>query len=53
MENDFMAGPFVSYLIHDPERQELLFLDGFVYLPNEEKRNLIQELEYILRTAKF
>ena len=53
MENDFMAGPFVSYLIHDPDRQELLFLDGFVYRPNEEKRNLVQELEYILRTAKF
>lgn len=53
MENDFMAGPFVSYLIHDPDRGELLFLDGFVYLPNEEKRNHVQELEYILRTAKF
>jgi hypothetical protein len=53
MENDFMAGPFVSYLIHDPDRRELLFLDGFVYRPNEDKRNLVQELEYILRTTKF
>ena len=29
LENDFMAGPFISYLVHNPTKNELYFLDGF------------------------
>lgn len=53
MENDFMGGPFISFLIHNPSQQELLFVDGFVYAPGEDKRPLIQQLESILREVKF
>jgi len=51
--NDFMAGPFMSYLIHNPETNELLFVDGFVYAPGETKRDVMQELEVILATVDF
>lgn len=51
--NDYMGGAFISYLVHDPENNELVFLDGFVHAPGEEKRNNMQYLEYILNTAKI
>lgn len=53
MENDFMGGPFISYLFHNPEKNELLFVEGFIYAPGEDKRNYIQNLEYLISTVKF
>jgi hypothetical protein len=53
MENAFMGGPFVSYLIHNPEKEQLLFVDGFVYGPGEDKREPMQELNYILSTTEY
>ncbi len=53
MVNDFMGGAFVSYLIHNPEKEELLFVDGFVYAPGKEKRNFMQQLEFIISTVEF
>lgn len=53
LENDFMGGPFISYLIHNPEKNELLFLDGFVYAPQDDKRNYVQYLEHLLSGVKF
>lgn len=53
LEKDFMGGPFISYLIHNPDKNELLFLDGFVYAPEEEKRNYVQYLEHVLSGVKF
>lgn len=52
MTDDFMAGPFVSYLIHNKTKQELLFIDAFVFAPGEQKRNMIQELEFIVKSMK-
>jgi len=51
--NDFMAGPFMSYLIHNPKTNELLFVDGFIYAPGETKRDKMQELEVIMATIDF
>jgi hypothetical protein len=51
--NDFMGGSFISYLVHDPAKQHLLFMDGFVHAPGRSKRELMQQLEFILRTAKY
>jgi len=53
IENDYMGGAFISYLIHYPEKNELVFLDGFVHAPGEDKRNLMQYLEHILNTVRF
>lgn len=53
LENDYMGGPFVSYLIHNADTNELLFIDGFVYAPEEDKRNYVQYLEHILSGVKF
>lgn len=53
IENDFMGGAFVSYLIHNPNKNELVFVDGFVHAPGEDKRNHIQFLEHIISTIRL
>jgi len=51
LTKDYMGGPFVSYLIHNPKTSELYLLDGFIFAPGQEKRDMIQGLEYILSTT--
>ncbi len=51
--NDYMGGAFVSYLILNPEQNELLFVDGFVHAPGKEKRDYMQHLEHIISTVRF
>lgn len=51
MENDFLGGPFLSYLINHPSTRELVLLDGFILAPGEKKRDLMEEIEQVLRTA--
>lgn len=53
MENDYMGGPFVSYLIHNPNTNELLLLYGFLYAPGEDKREYMQQLEHVMHTIRF
>ena len=51
--NDFMGGPFISYMIHDPKSNELLFIDAFVYAPGKSKRKYMQHLETIVSSVKM
>lgn len=53
IENDFMGGPFVSYLIHNPNNDELVLVDGFLFGPGKKKRDAIQALENIIKTTSF
>jgi hypothetical protein len=53
MENDFLAGPFVSYLINDEAGKQLVLIDGFVLAPGRKKRELMEELVQVLKTAEI
>ena len=53
MENDFMGGPFFGLLVHNPNNNQLYYLDGFIHAPSENKREFMQQIEHIVRTAKF
>lgn len=53
MQNGFMGGAFISYLIYHEATQSLLFIDGFVYAPEQEKRKYIQRLKMIMDSAQF
>ncbi len=53
MENDFMGGPFISYLIHNEKDGRLVLLNGFVYAPSEAKRDYMQEIAVVLKNSKF
>jgi len=53
VKNDFMGGPFVNYTFIDNTHNQLICLDGFVYYPNQKKRDYIFELEAIFRSLKI
>lgn len=48
MKNDFLGGPFSTYMILDQERNRVLFIEGFVYAPGKDKRLFIQAIEHIV-----
>ena len=50
--NDFMAGPFVNYMIHDTDQKKWIVLEGFVFAPSISKREYIFELNTIISTFK-
>jgi len=51
-ENDFMGGPFVSYLMLDEAKNEVIFIDVFVFAPGKQKRDFMQQLDIIVKTVK-
>ncbi len=53
VKGDFMAGPFLNYIIHDDINNRQLVLEGFVFAPSVEKRNFMLELEAILRSVRI
>ncbi len=53
MKNDFMSGPFINYCITDLKNNRMLVLEGFCYAPSKEKRDLMFEMESIIKSIKF
>lgn len=53
MKNDFMSGPFINYVIFDKENKRILVLEGFCYAPSKKKRDLMFELESIIKSIQF
>jgi hypothetical protein len=53
MAKEYMGGPFVNYMILNSDKNEILFIDGFVYAPGKEKRNYIQQLEHIVTSLSI
>lgn len=53
IEGDFLGGPFVSYAILDENRQEVIYVDGFVYSPEKKKKISMVYLDYILRQTRI
>lgn len=53
LKNSFMFGPFVSYMIVDPEKNRIIFLEGFSYFPSRDKRDFMHELESIIEGVQI
>lgn len=51
--NDFMGGPFFSYLILYPDQKEIIFIDAFILAPGEEKRDMMQKMDHVVKNARF
>lgn len=51
LRDDFMSGPFINFAIIDKENNRVLVLEGFCYSPSKEKRDLMLELEAIIRSV--
>ena len=48
MQNEFMGGAFTSFLIHLPQQDRVLFVDGFVFGPGQKKREPMKQLIYLM-----
>lgn len=53
LKNDVMSGPFVNYAVLDEENDRILVLEGFCYSPSKEERDLMYELESIIKSITF
>ncbi len=54
MENDFMGGPFITRYIIDQDNNRVIFLDGFMYAPGEnKKKRYMRQVEAIFSTLKI
>ena len=49
---DYMAGPFIAYSFVDSQNK-LVTVEGYVYAPNQDKRNHLLQMEAILHSLKF
>ena len=50
--NDKMGGPFYSFSYLSSDNQYVITIDGFVYAPEENKRDYLREVESIVKTVK-
>ena len=53
VHGDFMGGPFVSLTTLDQVRGRVLTLEGYVYAPRKDKRELVRQLEAMIYSVRF
>ncbi|PXY44866.1 DUF4837 family protein [Flavobacterium hydrophilum] len=53
LKNDFMAGPFINYAIIDEVYNRILVIEGFCYSPSNQERDLMLELEAIIKSVRI
>lgn len=53
VQNDYMGGPFLIYTFVDQKRNRVVSLDGYIYNPNELKRNFLRQLESIFHSTRI
>lgn len=53
LKNDFMTGPFINYAVVDEEYNRILVIEGFCYSPSNQERDLMLELEAIIKSVKI
>lgn len=53
LENDFMGGPYVALAELDASNERIVVAFGYVYAPNKDKRNLLQQVEAMIYSLKM
>lgn len=51
--HESMNGPFINYAIVDQPNNRILVIEGFCYAPSKQKRDLMFELEAIIKSIQF
>ena len=51
--NDFMAGPFISYMVRDTLKKRWMVIEGFTFAPSASKRDYMFELNTIISSVQF
>lgn len=50
--NKSMGGSFLSYVFNDNENKRIIYLEGFIYYPNEQHSDILREIEATLWTFR-
>jgi hypothetical protein len=50
VKGDFMGGPSYIRLVLDEKKGRLIFVEGFLYYPNERKVTELRELEVLVNS---
>ncbi|MEL6986594.1 MAG: DUF4837 family protein, partial [Bacteroidota bacterium] len=53
MTQEFMGGPFRSYIFNKPDTKELYFINTFVHAPGEKKRKFMQYLDHVISSFRI
>lgn len=53
VEGDFMGGPFINYSFVDPSGNKVVMIDGFIFAPKLDKRNLVRQLDAVISTTTY
>jgi hypothetical protein len=53
LKGDFMGGPFINLSILDAANNRIVMLDGYVYAPRFDKRNLLRQVEAMLYSMEL
>ena len=48
-----LGGPYINYIIEDKAKNRLLVAEGFLYAPGVSKRDVLFELEAIIKSISF
>ena len=51
--NDFMAGPFINYMLYNEKLKKWIVIEGFAFAPSISKRDYMFELNTIITTLKI
>jgi hypothetical protein len=52
LEGGYMGGPFISYAFIDPVTTKAVVVVGFVYAPDDDKRELLRQVEALMYTVR-
>ena len=52
INNYYMGGPFISYAMVDESTNRLYYIEAFLYSPGKAQRDVMRELNTILKTFK-
>lgn len=53
VEGDFMGGPYINLSVLDAANNRIIMLDGYVYAPRFDKRNLLRQVEAMMYSLKL
>ena len=53
LKGGYMSGSFINYAILNRKKREFIVIEGFCYAPSTSKRDLMMELEAIIKSVHF
>jgi len=48
-----MGGPFISYALVNETAGKILVIDTFVFAPGVKKRNMMQQVDLVVKNIKW